>query len=763
MAQQGGALPEHVEPRRRLLERTIVATLTRPRRTLAIWAGVLALAVVGALGVGIDTSTDSLLDRGDPAYAFHRHSQSLFGGEEVLVVAVEGREPWEAEALAEVARLSQALEGLPQVRRVDSIDTVPLIRVRGGAELVLDAPLAGGVPPTAAGRSRLGEAVLADLVAPRNLVSEDGRVFAINLLLEAGTSTGFLELVERVRAEVDASRTRVSGVPVFRTEINTQTREELVAFVPLTLVLIGGLLVVVFRSAYAALLALAVGAVGTIVMVGFMGAVGASITLLTMILPSIVLALGAAYAMHVLAAAAGEREHEGLSRALRRVSLPVALSGLTTALGFASIATVRIDAVRDVGGFGAVGVLATLAATLTLLPACLALRPLPAGQARFAAWLQGPGCDVLLGLATRRRRAVLIVWALAVLPLVLGLARLDVATDATSWFPPGTLPRDDYDRIREALSGISPVNVVIESQAGRPVTEPEVVAALDRLAAHLETRDEVGKAVSVAAPLRQIHGGFLDDASLPLPGSRALAEQYLLLLESVESIDDLVTESRDAANIVLRVDDNRSGALLAAADEANRWWREQGPPDFTARATGTMFEFSRAEDEVTFGQLRGLGLAGVVIGLILLLVFRRPSLAATALVPNFVPVAAVYGFMGLAGIALDAGTVMIGSLALGIAVDDTMHVVTSYHEAREAGTGSREALGGALRLNLPALSYTTVIVALGFGVLGLSDFTFIRNLGLLIAVEMVGCLAADITLLPALLRGREGAEAPGQA
>ena len=757
------SLPSRIDRRRRLPEQLVAAALASPRRTLVAWAVALGLAVLGALGVGIDTSTDSLLDRGDPAYAFHRYSQSLFGGEEILVVAVEGREPWDAEALAEVERLSVALEGLDNVRRVDSIATVPLIRVRDGGELLLDAPLEDGVPETAAGRARLGEEVLADRIAPRNLVSDDGRVFAVNLLLEAGTASGFLELVESVRAEVDPARSWISGVPVFRTEINTQTREELIAFVPITLALIGGLLLVVFRSGYAALLALSAGAVGTVVMIGFMGAVGASITLLTMILPSIVLALGAAYAMHVLAAASGERETSGIERELRRVSLPIALSGLTTALGFASIATVRIDAVRDVGGYGAVGVLATLLATLTLLPACLALRPLPAARARFSGWLEGRGCDGLVRLATHRRRAVLLVWGLVVLPLVFGFVRLDVATDATSWFPPGTRPRDDYDRIRAALAGISPANVVVESRDGRAATEPDVVAALDRLAAHVEARDEVGKAVSIADPLRQTHGGFLEDASLPLPDSRALAEQYLLLLESVESIEDLITGTRDAANVVLRVDDNRSGALLAAADEATRWWTENGPADFEARATGTMFEFSRAEDEVTFGQIRGLLLAGAVIGVILLLVFRRPSLAATALVPNAVPVVAVYGFMGLAGIALDAGTVMVGSLALGIAVDDTMHVVTSYHEAREGGEAGRGALVRALRPNLPALTYTTVVIALGFGVLGLSDFTFIRNLGLLIAVVMGGCLAADVTLLPALLQGRRGEAALGDS
>jgi predicted RND superfamily exporter protein len=659
-----------------------------------------------------------------------------------------------------VVRLSTAFEGLEQVRRVDSLDTVPLIRARPGGELRLDPPLAEGVPETSAARRRLGAEVLADRVAPRNLVSDDGRVFAVNLLLEAGTRDGFLELVENVRSQVDPTRSWVSGVPVFRTEINTQTREELFALVPLTVGVIGALLFIVFRSLYAMVLPLAVGLIGTVVMIGAMGAMGASITLLTMILPSIVLALGCAYAMHVLAAAQGQRELAGLRAALERVSLPVMLSGLTTAIGFASIGAVRIDAVREAGGYGAVGVLATLAATLTLVPACLGLRRLPRLRPRFAGLLEGRVCEALVALATRWRGLALLAWALAIVPFSLGLAGVDVATDATSWFPPGTRPRDEYDAIREALSGISPVNVVIESRDGRPVTDPDLVEALDRLSSHLESFPEVGKAVSLADPLRQMHGGFSGDSALPLPDSRALIEQYLLLLESVESISDLVTDDRSAANIVLRVDDNRSGALRGVATAAEAWWAEHAVPGFEARGTGTMFEFARAEDEITFGQIRGLGIAILAIGLVLWMVFRGPGLAGIALVPNAVPVVAVYGFMGLAGIALDAGTVMVGSLALGIAVDDTMHVATSLHEARERGVPSTDALAVALRSNLPALTYTTVVIALGFGILGLSDFTFIRNLGLLISAVMVVCLAADVTLFPALwLRAKRPAAA----
>jgi predicted RND superfamily exporter protein len=109
--------------------------------------------------------------------------------------------------------------------------------------------------------------------------------------------------------------------------------------------------------------------------------------------------------------------------------------------------------------------------------------------------------------------------------------------------------------------------------------------------------------------------------------------------------------------------------------------------------------------------------------------------------------------MGLLGVAIDAGTVLVGNLALGIAVDDTIHVVNGFYQGSEQGASPREALESVLARVLPALVFTTLAVALGFAVLSFSEFTFIRNLGVLTAGIIVLCLLADVILLPALLLG----------
>ena len=282
----------------------------------------------------------------------------------------------------------------------------------------------------------------------------------------------------------------------------------------------------------------------------------------------------------------------------------------------------------------------------------------------------------------------------------------------------------------------------------------------------LESLPEVGRAVAVTDPLGQLKAGFTGTSAARLPASREEVEQYLLLLESVEQIEDLVTPDRSAANIVLRVNNNGSDDLKRVAEKAEAWWRQHGPPGFSARPTGIMYEFARAEDEIAFGQLRGLGFAMLCVGVILVAILRQARLACLTLVANAFPIFIAFGGMGLIGVPLDAGTVVVGNLAIGIAIDETLHLVSGVHEQSLGHGARRESLVAALDQSVPAILYTTGAIVLGFAVFGFSEFAFTRNLGVLVVIVMLLCVIADTLLLPALLlrttwRRETGAQSSG--
>ena len=746
-----------IDRRGRLPRRLVRFGVRRPHVTLLIWAFAAALATPGVLLVKIETSTDSVLDRHSEAWSYYRQSQRRFGGDEILTLLIEGDAPFDRDALEDVLRLTRQLERVEGVRRVDSLASVPLVWSEPGGELHLDPGLREGLSTAESGWASFEERVRRDRIAPRSLISADEKAFAINVILEQGAEAEYAHVFEEIDRAIDGRPAWVSGVPVFRTEADTRTRAELLTFIPLTLLCAAIVLFVMFRSIVAVVVPLVTSATACWVVLGAMGGAGVPITIATVLLPSIILALSCAYAMHLLSAARGCRTQPALVGALEPVALPVALSGLTTSVGFVAISAVRIDAIEAVGTYGALGVLVISAATLTALPALLALAPIPDRTEAVGSWLEEHGSRSIADLTRRRPGTILLAWFLAFGLMSIGISRVRAETDVIVWFPRSDPIRVAYEQIRTRLSGISPMNVVIEAPPGQQVSGARVVAAIDRLTGDLEALREVGRAISIGDPLRQLHGGFSGDPGLPLPETDAAVEQYLLLLESKQYIRDLITSDRSAANVMMRVDDNGSSALLDVASAADALWKEYGVAGFSARTTGIMYEFARAEDAIVRGQVVGLAIALGAIGIILLLIFRAPRVAALALIPNVLPIGMAFGFMGFLGIPLDAGTVVVGSLALGVAVDDTIHVSTGFVRRCAAGETPHRALLSTLQRVLVPLVYTTIVVALGFSVLAVSGFSLTRNLGLLMSAVMVLCLAADLLLLPVLLSRWGGA------
>ena len=725
--------------------------LARPVPVLVGWALSCMLAAFGVAKLNVETTTGSVLDRADPAWSFYQDSQAAFGGDEILVIALESDTPLDRGILERVVEITEDLEDTPGVRRVDSVTTVPLVTARPDGFLSLDAAFGDGVPDSMGELLGIGSLLQEDRLAPRSLVSGDLRAFSVVVVLEQGAEEHYGSILSEINRQLAGVPGWVSGVPVFRNEANAETRRELSLFVPLTVAVIGLLLAVLFRSLPAVLIPLGTSGCAVWNVLGIMGALGVPVTISTVILPSVLLALGCAYSMHLLVAGSVPGGTEARSNAILEVSPLVALSGLTTAIGFIAMSLVRIEAIRDIGTFGALGVLAVLTAVLTASPAAMKLWPLPGRQPASYQLLRQHVVPRVLSFVGKHSRAVIGGSAVVMAVVGVGIKRVEVETDVIVWFARDHPIRVAYGAIRDRFSGISPINLVVDAPTDRSVTEPLVIQRLEELTRFLEATPEVGKAISVADPIAQMHEGFMGDPGAPLPTRQDLIEQYLLLLETKPQIQDLVTFDRARANVLMRVDDNGSSSLLDVAARAEEWWSSKGVEGYSARATGIMYEFARAEDEIARGQIRGLGFALIAVAVILFAVLGSVRMALISLIPNALPVAVAFGLMGYLGIALDAGTIVVGNLALGIAVDDTLHVASRYHGRIGAGDRPLEALRWALERVLSPVVYTTIVVALGFAVLGLSGLMFTRNLGLLTACILVLCLLADVILLPALL------------
>ena len=708
---------------------------------------VMVLAICGSQSLEVDTSSERVLDKRGKKWRQYRESIELFGSDELVVIGLQAEQPFALRTMQKVATIGERLISISGVRRVDSVANVPLIALGDGGEMIVGTILSGSEHGNA---DVIEDMVTKNPIARDNLVSRDGKVFAINLTLDDTQGRGFGEILDSIRLEVPEDAW-ITGVPIFRTEIHRMTGSEVVAFSGATICLLACVLLVFLRSMVVVMHSLLMGVIGSVVVLGVMGWLGIPLGLSTMILPPITLALGCVYALHLFWSEAQDSRRDR-DRDQGEVGQQVLLSGVTTAIGFLGVGASRIAALQEVGALGAVGALCSAGACLSLLPALRVLeRHSGIEQLVARVFLINRLIPRVLQIVTGRRVLILVTTASVLAFLSAGWNRIMFETDATKWFVQGTQVRDAYENIRRRLSGISPVNFVIQSTGERRVTEPAILREIQRLSAYVGSRKDVGKIISIVDVIRDVDRVFGKKESGEIPESEEAVEQFLLLSGGNERLGDFLSSDRRSTNLQVRVDDNGSGALLRIAREGEEFWSELGVEGMSLYATGIMYEFARAEEEISKSQVYGLAGAIGLIGCFLMFALGAPWIVLCALLTNATPIASGYGVMGIMNIPLDAGTVLIGSLALGIAIDDSIHIASGFLLAETRGVTAASRLEFALNRSFGPVLVSSVALGLGFLIFGFSSFAVTRNLGFLMSGVLFMCLVSNTFLLPVLL------------
>ena len=723
----------------------IAASTSHPVAVVVIAAALMLFSIGGLARLEVETATESVLDRSRDSWAEYQRFVLDFGPDEHITFLVRSSPGASgATALSAVDALTNKLLSLRSIQRVDSLASVPALVGVGTAEFASESLL-----PT---YSHLPASQFQELLEKvrfgRNwLFSTNGETYGVHATVREPVEThspSALDAVRRIRLESDAP---VSGVPLFREAADKAMRRDVALYVPLTLLVLAVIGFVVLRSWKGVVAGFIAPIVSAALGVALMGWLGTPLSIATVVIPPLVLALGFSYGMHVLCASSRCTDDD--YSALGDVAGPIALSGITTVIGMLGIAVIRIDAINRLGVFGgfAIGVLTLM--TLTVTPALIVLLGFRKGESRIDQFVKVRIRNAWVG-AERNSALVLAVWAALFLASAVAIPHLRVSTNVIDWFEERDPLRGEYDEIRAALAGITPMALVVRPQGERRVlADLESVDAIREFARYIRSLEGVGHVLAVTDLMDQIYSEFSDENVNSKINSQEEIDQLLLFLEGSDVASALLTEGGTAVSLRVLLDRNDSNEIRAIADRAEAWWKAHGSAGLKVGATGVMLEFARAQDEIVFGQLRGFSVAFLGIGMVFLVVFRSVGVTALLLVVNAIPLILVFGFLGSLDLPLDAATAVVSCLALGIAVDDSLHIMSGL--PRAGPDLIRAGGGGPVAVAVPVV-FSSVSLMLGFAVLGLSGFLPVANLGAVTVGVVATCILADLSLLPAGLR-----------
>ena len=670
---------------------------------------------------------------------------------------------FEPDELARVARLSERLRALPHVHHVVSLATAPDVRsADGDIEIV---PLLEAAQEGPAERAALRERVLASPLFRGTLVAADGRTAAIFVyperLADEALAGPLADRIEAVaREEAGDAPVWISGIPYATARLSDLLLRELALLLPATLLVLCAVLALAFRTTTGVLLPIATVSMALIWTLGVLTWLGLRLDLVTTVLPPLVVTVGFAYAMHVVAEFGAKQQEQpsadrpALARAaIDDVGLPVLLAGLTTAVGFASLAFSPIVAIRRFGLFAMLGVAFAVLAAVTFTPAVLALGrgravrpPRPGGALDRLA-------EALARLAFTRRRLVIGCAIAAIALSLLAARRIEVATEFVGNLDPAAPLRADFEAVNARLGGANLIQIPIEGEGPEPFLEPANLRAIESLQAWLAEQPEVGGTVSLVDTLKLLNQALNDGdpAAHALPDTRRQVGQ-LLLFGGGDETRRLVDAQYRTANVVVRstVGDSRSVADLVGRIRERL---AALPAGLHGEPTGNVVLLGESIDELSRGQWTSLIVAFTAIYLCLAALFTSWRVGLLALFPNAVPIALYYGALGVSGVPLNPWTSLIGSIALGIAADDTIHFMARFNTEARRLADERRALLATLRAVLRPVTFTLLGLCLGFAVLAFSELRSQAQFGLLAAATLALGWAADVTVTPALCAG----------
>lgn len=750
----------------RFVEGWARACLTYRKTILLAAAGFTALTLSRIPDLHFDNALGTWFVDGDPALLEHERFRETFGSDEIVVAGLEAPDVFAPDVLERIGRITRAVERAPHVEKVFSITNIESITGRGDVLEIDDLirfPLKPETLPEVRARA------LANELYVGNVVSADGTFAAIIARLPHDPD-GFDYKVEAVgairqifRAELGDSF-HLAGGPVFDEQFFRQSEIDTLRTVALMSVLLVVVLTMLMRSVWGVLLPLATVGLATAWTIGSMGLFGVRVNVITTILPPLLLAIGVADAMHLLVdyqnrCRVGDDKLSALYGAYRELFGPLFLTALTTAIGMLSLSFSKIHAIRDFGLFAAYGVAAAFLLTVTLVPIVLSYLPPPAAapERRSDHYFSTRALTALHDFTMRHDREVFAVWAVLI-AVAIGFA-LEVRAESSfiRIFKESSRIRRDTDVIQQRLAGSGTVEITIDTGVPDGVKDPEFLLTVERLEAFLEQQPHVRSTQSVVDYFKDMRRAFHgnDQREYSLPRSREEAAQYLLLYE-LDAPDgdvyDYVTFDGSKARVSARVDLTTSNDAVALAGALKHYLAEELPPDLTATVTGLTVVYANLEEYIRDSLLRGFSSALLSIFVVFCFQMGSIGLGAVVMFANTMPILITLGIMGLTGIRLDSMSVMVASIAIGLADDDSIHFVSRVRSKMAEGVDVVLALRESLVEVGRALVYAALALCGGFAVMLTAGFVGAIYFGLLTMLTILIALVSDLVLLPVMLR-----------
>ncbi len=739
---------------------------------------VLLVVIAGAVAVSTNASKLEFANNyrvffspENPELRTFEEFQSTYTKNDNLLFVVEPRDGkvFTAETLAVIQELTDEAWRIPFALRVDSITNFQHTYATED-DLIVEDLVSDPALLTPAQLQERQEIALAEPLLLDQLLTSDAAVTAVNVVLqyqdksltEVPEAVAYARaLRDRIEADHPNIDIHLTGVSMLNNAFTEAGLNDAATLIPLMFLVVLVLTAISLRSISATLAVFVVIVLSIITAMGVAGFIGIKLTPPSVSATVIILTLAVADSIHILmtmrsSMRGGMPKREALVEAVRVNFLAVAITSLTTAIGFLALNFSDSPPFRDLGNISAAGIFSAWFFSITILVALISIVPFkPAARETIR---EGDSFMVrLANVVIGHRYKWLVVTGVAAGSLVSFIPTIQLDDQWREYFDERVEFRTEADKAIEHF-GFYAIEFSIPAGQAGGINEPEFLRKLEAFTDFLRTRENVIHVYSITDIMKRLNKNLnADDPSYyRIPDNRELAAQYLLLYELSLPYGLDLTDRINIDKSATRVTATLSGYTSTAGTKAflgeAKTWLDENAPALQAPPTSPQVMFTYIADRNMESMVAGTIVAIVAISIILIIALRSVGMGLLSLIPNGLPILAAFGawalLIGFVGFSVAA----VAAISLGIVVDDTVHFLTKYVRARrEKDLSVEDSIRYAFDTVGVALVVNTVILAIGFSVLTMSSFKINAEMGLLTMLSIVFALILDFLFLPPLL------------
>jgi len=733
-------------------------------KILALRWPIIIMVVIATVYLGLQLKNLSIdadilrsLPEDDPHAALLKQISEKFGGNSMGIIILETDNVYQTEVLEHIRSITDTLGYIEGILSVQSLTNIINIK---GSELGIEVGQLVDeyeLPTTSEQFEGLRNNVEANEMYKGTIVSEDATSTLIIFTLKDGANVSAVAnaVIAKTEAMHLPEKLYYIGSPMLVTYISELMKNDLINLLPIAFLVIAIILLLAFRSASGVLLPLLTAVIAIIWSLGTMSLLGYKMSMISNNIPIILLAVGSAYTIHVLnrinQLKTTDRD-EAISKALSYVMVPVILAAITTVIGFVSfIFGAYLDMIVDFGIFTALGTFFACLLSIFFAPALLDIftskkrnKELIPNKVRRS-FLSEKLLSPLNILLFKHPKYVLLTWSALIALSIVGIFFIQRSVDIQEYFKKGNPTREAERIMIEKFGGVKPVFVLFKGD----MQSPEVLKMMIKMGEYMKQSPDIYTTQSVADLIAEIN--FAITGERKVPDDQAVIEQFWFLLDGNEVMQRFVTEDLDEGIIISKFKSADNDAKKEFARYMDRFIEKNSTKDCRIEITGMPFVDITMDRSLINSQLGSISIAIVFVIIIVGLILRSLYSGLYASIPIVAAIIILFGVMGLTGISLNIATVLVASVALGIGIDYSIHIISHFNDTFQKTGDVRKAIQDAIMISGNAIIINVISVSAGFLVLVFSDMVPLQYFGILIALSMLGSSLGAMTLLPVIL------------